>query len=90
MEKKLKVLGIASIIIGSIAALLCVSPMHSSILMALPIGFVGMVCSCIYVFLDTKNEINTKKITPGIIGILLSSAPVLLVLTFIIINYFKH
>ena len=90
MEKKLKVLGIVSIIIGSIAALLCISPMHSSILMALPIGFAGMVCSCIYVFLDTKNEINTKKITPGIIGILLSSAPVLLILTFIIINYFKH
>jgi hypothetical protein len=90
MEKKLKLLGIVSVVIGSLTALICISPIPGAAIFSLPIGFIGMISSCIYIFIDTKNEINTKKITPGIIGLLLSSTPVLLILTFIIINYFKH
>lgn len=87
-KKKLKLLGILSLILGALAALLCLFP--GGLIIALPIGFLGMIASGIYVFMDTRDEINTAKITPGIIGMLLSSAPVLLILTFIIINYLKH
>lgn len=90
MQKKLKLLGIVSIVIGSITALLCITPIPGSQILALPVGFVGMICSCIYIFIDTKKEMNTKIFTPGIIGLLLSSTPVILILAFTIINYFKH
>lgn len=86
--KKLKLVGIISIILGSLAALFCLFP--GGIIIALPIGFLGMIVSGIYIFIDTRDEINTSKITPGIISMLLSSAPVLLILTFIVINYLKH
>ncbi len=87
MEKKLKILGIVSMIIGGVAALCCLSP--KTLIIAFPTGFIGMVCSCIYVFIDTRDQINTKKITPGIIGVILSSVPVLIILVFTIIHYFK-
>lgn len=90
MEKKLKLLGRVSIGIGIITALLCISPIAGAPIFSLPIGFIGMICSCIYIFIDTQREINSKKFTPGIIGLLLSSTPVLLILTFIIINYFRR
>jgi hypothetical protein len=87
-RKKIKLIGILSIILGSIAALLCLFP--SGFIVAMPIGFFGMICSGIYIFIDTRDEINTNKFTPGIIGMGLSSIPVLLILTFIIINHFKR
>lgn len=83
LKKRLKLLGIASIILGGLAALLCVSTIQG-LFYAIPIGFLGMVCSGIYVFIDTRNEINTKKITPGIIGMILSSIPILFILIMII------
>jgi len=86
MEKNLKVIGIVSLVLGSITAVCCIF----SLVLALPIGFLGMICSAIYVYIDTKNEINTSNITPGIIGLLLSSSPVLLILILIAYNYFKH
>jgi energy-converting hydrogenase Eha subunit C len=88
MQKKIKLLGIISIIIGSISALLCLSP--RTLILALPVGFIGMICSCVYVFIDTRDGINSKKITLGVIGVILSSIPVLLILTFTIIHYFKN
>ena len=90
MEKKLKLIGRLSVAMGIITALLCISPIAGAPIFALPVGFIGMISSCIYIFIDTQNEINSKKITLGIIGLLLSSTPVLLIITFIIINYFKH
>jgi hypothetical protein len=90
IQQKSRLLGFISIGVGSIAALLCLYPSIRSLLIALPVGFAGMVCSGAYIFIDTKHEINTKKLTPGIIGLMLSSAPVLLILAFIIINYFNH
>jgi uncharacterized membrane protein YbaN (DUF454 family) len=87
MEKKLKIVGIASIALGILAALLCIVPY--GIFFSLPIGFLGMMASTIYVYFDTKYEINTKKITAGIIGIILSSIPILVVLAIIIMSRFK-
>jgi hypothetical protein len=88
MQQQIKGLGIIAIVLGSAAALLCLFP--KQLIIALPIGFMGMICSGVYVFIDTRNEINKKKITPGIIGMLLSSMPVLLILIFIILSRFKN
>lgn len=83
MEKRLKVLGIVSVILGVAAAALCIIP--NKLFFAILIGFIGMICSCIYVFINTKNEINTRKFTAGILGMILSSVPVIFMLIFIII-----
>jgi hypothetical protein len=88
LKKRLKILGNVSIMFGSVAALLCISTIQN-LIYAIPLGFIGMVCSGVYVFVDTRHEINTKKVTPGIIGMILSSVPVLFVLTFIIIHHFN-
>lgn len=91
LQKRLKILGIISILFGCAAALLCISS-RKGLFFAIPIGFIGMLCSGIYVFIDTRNEVNTKKITPGIIAMVLSSVPVLFMLVFMIIDHYnkKH
>ena len=86
--KKLKLIGILAISLGAIAALLCLFP--KGIILAMPIGFFGMICSSIYIYIDTKNEINSNSFTLGILGIILSSVPVLLILAFTIINHFNQ
>lgn len=90
MQNKFKLLGILSIGIGMLTALLCILPIAGAAVISLPFGFVGMICSCIYIFIDTQKELSTKRFTPGIIGLLLSSTPVILILFFSIINHFKH
>lgn len=86
--KNLKILGIASVTIGVIAALLCFAPY--GVFLSLPAGFLGMICSCVYIFLDMKNDVNTKRFTPGVIGVILNSLPILFVLIIIIMTYFKR
>lgn len=87
-ERKIKILGIVSLILGAFSAMFCLFP--GGIIIAMPIGFFGMICSSIYIYIDTRDDINTSKITPGIISMFLSSIPVLLILSFTIINHFKH
>lgn len=87
MAKKLQLLGFVCLGIGLTATLLSL-PYFSGLFVALAMGFIGMVCSGIYVYLDTKYEINTKKITPGIISMVLSSVPVLVIFASIIIRSF--
>lgn len=84
MQKKIKILGIASVAIGIIAILLILVPY--GLFLSLPVGFLGMILSTIYVYLDTKYSINTKKLTAGLIGMLLSSIPILIVLFIIIMS----
>lgn len=89
-EKKLKLLGIISLTIGILTALISIYPSPSALFIALPLGFIGMFFSGAYVYIDTANDINTKKITAGIIGIVLSSTPVLIILVFIIRNFINR
>jgi hypothetical protein len=86
MEKRLKILGFVSISLGILAALLCITPIPFAVIFAVLSGFFGLVFSSIYIFIDTKNEINTKKFTPGIIGMILSSIPILFMLAIIILS----
>ena len=76
MQKNLKTLGIVSISIGCVAAILCV----------VPGAFIGMLSSGIYVFIDTRHEINTNRVTAGIIGMGLSSMPILFMLAILILK----
>lgn len=87
-QQKLKIIGIIALILGTSAALLCLFP--SGIMWALPLGFFGMISSSIYIFIDTKEEINKRKITPGIISMLLSSVPVLLILVVTVLHQLKN
>jgi hypothetical protein len=86
MEGNLKTLGIVSILVGVTTTILC----FFSLKLALPLSILGMMASGIYVFIDTKNQVNNTTITPGIIGMILSSVPVLFVLFMIAYQYFKH
>jgi hypothetical protein len=86
MEKRLKILGYVSISLGILAAVLCITPMPFAVLFAVLSGFFGLLCSSIYIFIDTRNEINTKKFTPGIIGMILSSIPIFFMLAIIILS----
>jgi hypothetical protein len=88
MEKKLKVLGIVSVTIGIVAALLCVVPPYG-VLLALPVGFIGMICSSVYIFLDMKHNIGTKKFTAGVMGVILNSLPILFVLIVVIMTHYQ-
>ncbi len=87
MEKQLKTLGMACVFLGSTTTICC----FFSLALALPIGFLGLISSSIYIYIDTKHEINNSNITPGILSLILSSTPVLLILSLIIFSYFnKH
>jgi hypothetical protein len=87
MQKQIKLIGIASLTLGVLSAIIWMLPY--GLMLALPIGFLGMVVSTIYVYIDTKYELTTKKITPGIIGIILSSIPIIIVLIIIIMSRIK-
>lgn len=89
MEKRLKIIGYISLTLGVLAALLCITPVPFGVFYAMLAGFLGLIVSSIYIFIDTRNEINTKKITPGVIGMMLSSIPVLFMVTIIILSKIK-
>ncbi|MCC6691092.1 MAG: hypothetical protein IT235_06120 [Bacteroidia bacterium] len=87
MIKSVNILGGVSIFIGLIAALLCITPF--GIFYAVPTGFVGFVCTTIYIGLNTRHQINTKTINPGIIALVLNSVPIVYILIGIIATKLK-
>ena len=86
MEKNLKILGYVSLFFGIAAALLCITPVPFGVFYAMVAGFLGLIFSSIYIFIDTRNEINTKKITPGVIAMMLSSIPVIFMIVIIVLS----
>lgn len=85
MQQRLKTLGTLGIGFGVLAAILVFIPPYGFFL-ALPLGFLGMLISTAYVYFDSKYQVNTKKLTPGIIGIFLSSIPIVLVMILIVMS----
>ncbi len=85
MQKSLRVFGFLSIGFGSIAALLCLFPL--GIFFAVFAGFLGMLSSTVYIFVGSRYQIDSKKLTPGLIGIALSSIPIVLI---VIANFTHH
>lgn len=84
MQNKIKILGVVAVSLGVLSALLCIVPY--GLFLSLPVGFLGMLTSTAYVYYDTKHQISTKKLTPGLIGIVLSSIPIIIVLAIIIMS----
>ena len=82
MEQRLKIIGYISVTLRALAALLCPFAIFYGIIA----GFFGMIVSTIYIFIDTRNEINTRRFTAGMLGMLLSSIPILFMLAIIIIT----
>ena len=85
MQQKLKILGIASVGIGLISAALIFFGIKG-LFLSLPVGFLGMVCSCIYIFIDTKYAINKHKFTIGVWGVLLNSIPIVLIMILVFLR----
>jgi hypothetical protein len=90
MEKKLKILGYFCISLGLLAAVLCITPVKFGVFFAILAGFLGMLSSSIYVFIDTRNEINNKKFTAGVLGMILSSIPIIFMLVIMIMSKMNH
>ncbi len=84
MESKLKLIGYVAFILGVTATVL--SLFSFGIIYALLTGAIGMLVSIVYVGIDTKYAINKKRITIGIISMLLSSVPILFLLVVIILS----
>lgn len=84
MNKKMQILGVVAVCLGFLSAVLVFLPY--GLFLSLPTGFLGMITSTIYVYYDTKHQISTSKITPGIIGIFLSSLPIIAILIIIFMN----
>jgi FtsH-binding integral membrane protein len=89
MEQKIKILGLASIGIGIISALLIFFGIKG-LFLSLPVGFLGMICSCTYIFFDTKYSINKNRFTAGVLGVILNSIPIVLIMILILVNKGKH
>lgn len=87
MVKAVNVLGIISVIVGLAAALLCAVPL--GFFYAVPTGFVGFVLTTIYIGLNTRHEVNKKKLNPGIVALLLNSVPLIYILIGIIVTRMK-
>lgn len=90
MQNRLKILGYFSITFGLIAALLSILPFFINlpfgIFIAIFSGFIGLIISTIYIFIDTKHEINTSKFTVGVMGMILSSTPILIMISIIVLS----
>jgi len=90
MKKRLKILSISSISLGVLAAglslLTFVISFPFAFFFAILIGFLGLISSTFYIFIDTKYQINTKRFTPGVIGMILSSTPILFMIGIIILS----
>jgi hypothetical protein len=79
--KLFNISGYLALFFGTLAVLFTFQPQFWII--ALPAAIFGYVFSIIYIFLKTRYEIKTGIINQGIVGMALSSVPVLLVLYFV-------
>jgi hypothetical protein len=96
LKKKLKIIGYICVGFGIIAAFLCIAPVLGitrfsfGVFYAILSGFLGMVTSAIYVFIDTRNEINKNRFTAGVLGMILSSVPIIFMLAIIVMSKMNH
>jgi hypothetical protein len=75
---------------GIICGLICVSgifiPAPTGLAISIFSMLPGFLFSSLYVMVTTRNEIETPKINPGYMGMLLCSVPVILVILSLFIN----
>jgi hypothetical protein len=84
MEKLTLTVGRIALFLGGAAALLTafslIKPFFLVVLLALFSGLLGFMTSSVYIILNLRFQVNTRKMTPGLIGLFLSSLPVLYIL----------
>jgi hypothetical protein len=78
MLKYYRHLGWAGIVFGSICTIGLFIPGLNGLKVSFVAMLFGFLCSSLYIMLTTKHEIETPKINPGYVGLLLSSAPIIL------------
>jgi hypothetical protein len=84
MEKYTRYAGTAAVLLGLIAALLTglylLSPIALFMFIALICGMLGFITSCLYIILNQRYPVSEHIITPGMVGLVLSSVPVIYIL----------
>jgi hypothetical protein len=90
MEKFTRLAGLAALLLGLIAAALTglylASPVTIFMFIALICGMLGFLTSCAYIILNQRYPVSVHIITPGMVGLILSSAPVIYILIMNIIH----
>ena len=84
MERYTRLAGTIAFLMGLTAALLnglyLLSPVTILMFSALICGMLGFIISCLYIILNQRYPVSQHVITPGMVGLLLSSAPVIYIL----------
>jgi len=84
MEKTTRIVGSLAIAIGlfstTLTSLFLIKPLRLFVFAAILTGLAGFICSNIYIFLNLRYRVSEKRMTPGMWGILFSSAPIVLIL----------
>jgi len=84
MEKFTHAAGKLAIFTGALSLLLTLAFLirHLPLLVLFSVlsGLLGFITSNVFIFLNMRYQVSEKKLNPGTIGILLSSAPILLML----------
>jgi H+/Cl- antiporter ClcA len=84
MEKTTKLIGHLALILGiasaSLTGFFLLKPIPFAIFLAILCGLFGFITSSAYVMLNLRYQVNEKKLTPGLLGLFLSSAPVVYIL----------
>lgn len=75
MVKKVRIIGYLAICFGLIACVFTFIQWNWPAISVIS-GFFGFLFSTIYTLLNTKHEVNKHPFNPGIIGLLLSSTPI--------------
>lgn len=82
MLKYYRQFGWAGIVFGAITVLGFFIPDITGVKISMIAMLPGFLFSSLYVMVTTRNQIETPKINPGYVGMLLSSAPIILFIFF--------
>jgi hypothetical protein len=85
MPRYIRLLGWFALLLGAATAIFSTQPGIFGLL-SLPMMFMGLGLSTLYLMLSTRHRVEHGYIHPGYIGMLLSSVPLILFIWFNVIN----
>lgn len=83
MQKYVPLLGWGGLFFGVLTAIFA-WPSLSLLFFALFTMFPGFLLSSLYIMFSTRYEMETPRVNPGYLGLLLNSAPLIMFLIFIL------
>jgi hypothetical protein len=86
MTRTITIVGYLALLFGFTASIFAFIKLYWP-LIAVIAGFLGFLFSSIYILLNARHRVNEKALNPGMIGLLLSSVPILF---FFILVFFKR